>query len=232
MKQSQNFDQYRQKDIPEGTAVNISKVKSIDPLAYYVGQVTRTVSDNPDKSKIMDLSPFIDRQNKTIKSATGELVWDYGNGLLKVNASSAQGVTGFINKAGLISCADIKIKSAIEYGSIIAVSLDRKSLRSSGKILVQVMTEDQNYGWETKMTDVPQKKGPAIPMKEITSLGEPPICVKNIEGILTLKRSDASSLKVTALDLNGYAKKELPAGTGDIVKIDFLPDCLYYIISK
>jgi hypothetical protein len=53
--------------------------------------------------------------------------------------------------------------------------------------------------------------------------------VRNASGLVTLKRSDAAALRVTALDFNGY-RDGAPVlhSTG----IQLRPDRLYYLIEK
>jgi hypothetical protein len=220
--QPQNLDELRKADIPAGASGEVEQLGSVDPLAYFVGRVTRTVADDPGESIVQDLSPFIDRERKTIKSSTGELLWDYGKGLMQVTAPCAQAVTGFLAGAGKIDLGDVSVESGNEYGTVMVVSLDGQPIASSSRILVQVMTEDANYGWKTSGDQT----------KTITDLGAPPIVVKELSGTISINRADAASLKVLALDGHGYRRKELPAGASGELKIDLLPDCLYYVIQN
>ena len=220
IEQPQNFDELRKADIPPGATAEVQRLGAIDPLAYFVGQVTRTVARDPGKNVVQDLSPYIDRASKTVKSMTGQLLWDYGRGLVTINAPAAQGATGFLAKAGAVELADVAVSSANEYGSVLVVSMDSRPLATSARILVQVMTEDTNCGWTTRDSGG---------TKTITDLGGPPIIVRNVAGTVTLKRPDAASLKVTALDANGYKRQEVPGGAA---AIRLLPDCLYYVVTK
>ena len=45
----------------------------IDPLAYWVGPVREVYGSDPAKSTAVDLSKYIDRQRKTVRSITGEI---------------------------------------------------------------------------------------------------------------------------------------------------------------
>ena len=175
---------------------------------------------DPGKNVVQDLSPYINRASKTVKSMTGQLLWDYGRGLVTINAPAAQGATGFLAKAGTVQLADIAVSSANEYGTVLVVSMDSRPLKTSARILVQVMTEDTNCGWTTRDSGG---------TKTITDLGGPPIVVRNVAGTVTIKRRDAASLKVTALDANGYKRQAVPGGAA---AIRLLPHCLYYLIAK
>jgi hypothetical protein len=159
-----NLDELRARDIPAGQTANVSQLNSIDPLAFLVGKVSMNFSESGGTSQIADLSRYINRTQKTVSSQTGELLWNYGSGLMTINAPLAQVATGFLSK-GTIPLGAITINSPMEYGTVALVSLDNKPLKTSGKMLLQVMSEDNNYGWKTKAA--------AGGLKEITSLGAP-----------------------------------------------------------
>ena len=217
----QNIDAFRKQDLPAGQAREIPRVGSIDPLAFLTGRVEVNVTETGGASKTVDLSRFIDRTKKIVRSLTGELSWDYGGGLVTIDAPAAQGATGFLARAGRLTLADLTIASSIDYGSILLVALDGQPLASSRRMLLQVMSEDSNSGWSAPGTGV----------RNIVNGGGPPIVVKNLDGHVSLKRPDAATLKVRALDFNGYATAtRLPAkGARDIA---LSPRTFYYLIEK
>lgn len=216
-----NLDELRAKDIPAGQTVSVPALGSLDPLAFAVGKVDMNISTGASAFRTADLSKFIDRTTKVVRSQTGELTWNWGQGRVAVIAPKATGVTGFLSTAGKIALKDITIESPLEYGAVLLVSLDDKPIAQSSKMLLQVMSEDTNYGWQNSG---PNDQG----LKTITELGGPPIVVKNLAGTISLRRSDAASLKVTALDHNGY-----PAGqSGTAQQINLKPNVLYYLINK
>ena len=218
----QNLDAFRKHDVPPGQAIEIPQPGSIDPLAFLVGRVEVNVTEAGGSAQAVDLSRFIDRDRKIVRSITGELMWDYGRGLVTIDAPAAQGATGFLARAGQLSFADVTIASSVDYGSILLVAMDGQPLASSRRMLLQVMSEDANSGWSAPGTGV----------RAIVDIGGPPIVVKTLDGHVSLKRPDAASLKVRALDFNGYATTgtKLPAnGARDIA---LSPTTFYYIIEK
>ncbi len=164
----------------------------------------------------------IDAINKRISSLTKELNWDYKNGLVRINAPAAEGALGFLAAAGEIKLNTLTVDSKNEYGSVLAVALDGKALNNSEKLLVQIMTEDMNTGWETKGGNT----------KKIVKLGTAPIIVKEFSGSVSLQNLHAKTLKIKALDFNGYFKNELPFLGGDKITFNLLPDCMYYLIER
>jgi hypothetical protein len=216
----QNLDALRAADVPPGGTLSTDRPGSVDPLAPYVGQVVRVVGENPGESQIRDLSTFVDREKKLIRSSTGELIWNYGKGIVAFNTPKAQGAAGFLSELDELKLGDVVIRSRNEYGAVAVISLDGEPLRTSKRILLQVMTEDANEGWTTAAA--------GDGLKRITSLGGPPIVVRNIDATVTIKRPDAAKLAVTALDANGRKRGELRGGG----TIKLLPDCLYYLVTR
>ncbi len=189
----------------------------IDPLAFYVGRVTRRVGDGGQGDILADLRPYIDRENKTVKSMTGEIRWDYGAGVVTVNTPRAQGATGFLNKAGRIELDDVVIESDNEYSSILVVSLDDKPLSSSESILIQAGTEDKPSGFRTW-----QNNG----LHTVKKRGGYPLNVRNVDAAVTLKRKDLKD--ATALDANGGATNRKPhVEIGDVMTIKLIKNALY-----
>jgi hypothetical protein len=212
----QNLDQFRAADVP-GQPKKVEALGGIDPLTFLVGKVAVNFTPDERPSSTMNLGRYIDRDTKVVRSATGELAWDYGKGLVTVDAPMAQGITGFLSQ-GKLSTATVEVTSPMEYGAIVLVALDGKPIRQSGKILLQVMSQESVYGFQTsgsgKLT--------------ITDVGSAPLVVRKFRGTVTLKRPDAGTLRVTALDPNGYPMRKL--GNGG--RIDLVEDVLYYLIEK
>lgn len=216
--QPMNLDELRARDIPAGQTASVQQLEAIDPLAHLVGKVQINFVDRDIPSRLADLSRYIDRNGSKVRSFTSELLWDYGRGLVTVSAPKAQGVCGFLQRAGTVTLRDVTIASQMEYGTILLVPLDGQPLRSSRKMLLQVMSEDTNYGWSA----------PGTGKREIKSVGTAPINVRRFSGTVTFTRPDAKQLKVTPLDWNGY-----PAGkpsTGG--RITLQPTVMYYLIER
>ncbi len=215
-----NLDELRAADLPKSGPATIKSLGKLDPLAFLVGPVTVNISADGGPAKVANLPTQIDRTKKVARALTGELAWNWGAGRAVISAPGANAVTGFLKSAGKVSLPALSLESDLEYGSVALVSLDGKPLLSSQRMLLQVMSEDRNWGWRA----APADKG----LLRIESLGEPPILVKELSGTVSLTRPDAESLKVTALDGNGYVVKAL----GGAKKITLQPGTLYYLIEK
>ncbi len=132
----------------------------------------------------------------------------------------AQGASGNLGAAGVIELPALTLASDLDLAHIIAVPLDNQPLATSGKILLQVMSEEQSSDFATE----PAGAGTV----RITNPGRDPWQVKKLRGTVSFKRADASQLKVTALNFNGR-----PAGdAGPASNLKLQPKTLYYLISR
>ncbi|MFM9995135.1 MAG: hypothetical protein ACKVU4_04970 [Phycisphaerales bacterium] len=224
--QPQNLDAFRKADVPPGGTMRIAdggggaNGGGLDPLAFLVGPVGVRFVETPEPSLFADLSPFIDRKRQVVRSGTGELAWDYVRGLVTIEAPAAAGIVGFFEAAGTVELDALSVAPGNDYASVLLVSLDGKPLEASDRMLLQVMTEESNFG-----RIAPKSAGG---MRTIESIGGPPIVVKNIAGAVRLTRSDAPSLRVTPLDHDGRATDRVTRGP----TITLEPATLWYLIER
>jgi len=216
------LDAFRKQDLPPGATVS-GAVSKVDELAPYVGPVVRAFGSDTAKSYQKDLSRFIDRDRKTVASLTGELKWNYGDGLTTMNTPRAQGAAGLLAKAGTVATDNLKITLQNEFGTVTAVSLDDQPISSSRKVLLQVMTQEQPTGFKADGGT-------------ITSLGGSPFGVKKIQGTIELRlQPDAAAPTVSALDENGYRSDKTVAAKGDpagTLELPLLEDVVYYVVTR
>lgn len=215
---AQNFDALRAADVPPGAT--LTNVAALDSLAFLVGRVSLDfVTNAPARSQVTDLTPFVNRATKTARSQTGELEWNWEQGLVKITAPAAQGVTGFLGAAGRVELPGAIIESPLEYGSVLLVALDGKPLADSAQVLVQVMSEEKPFGWQTDS---------ASGVRTIQNAGQAPILVREFAGGVRFKNLSGAR-RVTPLDANGTALAEPAAFTGEL---RLRPDTFYYLVSR
>lgn len=186
-----------------------------DPLAFYAGRVERSFA--PDaKPVLVDLGKAIDARAKTVTSTTGELRWDHGNGILRIDSPRSQCISGFLAKAGEVKLGTVTIAAPMDYGTVWVISLDDQPLATSKRILVQAFSEERMYGF-------------AAENGRISDPGRAPINVREITGTITLP----GALKGTVLDGHGYAKG--PAAIevkGQTTVLTLAKDALYTILTR
>jgi hypothetical protein len=191
-----------------------------DPLLHYAGRVNVTFTTNPGSVRAADTQSLIDHSAQSVTSSTGELKLEYGRGLLRIDAAAAQGFSGRLQSTPALETQDLVVSSTMELGHIIAVSLDHEPLRSSKRILLQVMSEEKATGFQTEPV--------AATVKRIRSIGQNPWLVRHLNGTVRFKRPDAGQLKVRALDERGYPA----AAVGTAQEINLSPNTLYYLITQ
>lgn len=223
--EAQSLDELREQDVPPGQAAQ-GAVDGIDPLSFYVGRVVRTFGGNPDESTEINMAPYINREAETVSSQSGELMWDFGDGLATVDTPNAQGAAGFLSEAGAIAFDSVSIESENDYGSIIAISLDGKPLKESERILIQAMSAERPYGFRTQSGEEGR----------ITEMGGFPFGVKHIKADIALSLSNCDGIDVIALDENGYptdAEVEFSGGTGgQALRITLAENAVYHIVTR
>jgi hypothetical protein len=216
-----NMDQIRFGDTPAEARVASD---TISPLYFLVGRVEAAITETGGRPVAVDLSKYVDPKTKTATSMTGQLAWNFGDGIVSVSAEKANGLLGFLGKQKSFSLPVLKLETGMEYASVLLVPLDDQPLASSSRMLLQILTEDANDGFAAPP--------PGTGNRRITALGGPPLVVRNIEGSFTLVRPDAASLRVTKLDLNGYPATPTTPATPLGASHPLDPRTLYYLIEK
>lgn len=211
------FDELRLKDVPAGG--ELKPGNRIDPLIHFAGRTRVAFSDGPAQSRVADLSRWIQRDRQLVTSSTKELALDYQRGVLRIDAPAAQGALGNLKEAGEITLHDLRLHSDLNLVEILLVPLDGQPLRSSRRMLLQVMSEEQNSQFQATSQGAIQL---------IENPGHQPWQVRKLSGVVQLTRPDASRLRVQALDLNGAPRSKM----GGADRIELLPDCLYYLVTQ
>ncbi|KKK69565.1 hypothetical protein LCGC14_2932780, partial [marine sediment metagenome] len=127
----------------------------------------------------------------------------------------------FLAASGRIALADVTIDCRNEFAAVMVISLDGLALADSRSVLIQAMTQERPYGFRAAGG-------------RIADLGEAPFGVRKIAATVTLKLTGTTPAKVTALDENGYARKDpVPATAGASgLTIHLLPDALYHVVKR
>ena len=211
------FDELRLKDVPSGSEVKPGQ--RLDPLLPYVGRTEVRFTDGQPGVEMNNRKGSIDHTAKKVISSTGELELDYGRGVLRINGARVQGASGNLRALGKCELGDVILESNLELGHLVVVPLDGKTIGDSRKLLIQVMSEEQNSGWETELLGDGKLR--------IKSIGQDPWVFKALNGTVRFKRADAGQFKVTALDGNGVAV----ADPGTAREIQLRPETLYYLVE-
>ena len=173
-----------------------------------MGPVQVAYGSDPAKTQVVDLAKYIDRENKRVRSITGQIETDYGKGVYRVDSPLAQAAAGFLKDAGSQHLADVDIICRNKYATIVVVPLDGKPIRESGKVLIQVGTVCRPVGWIT----VPARariNGKQSDCFRIVSRGKDQLQVENTD--VTVSVANAGSPRPCS-----WTSMAWPADTGRI----------------
>lgn len=202
-----------------------SRAPSADPLAFLVGRVEAKYDGDPAKTTVQSLAPYV--SGDVVRSATGELSWDWGHGLFRLDAPKAQAVAGFLARSGgVFRLKDVDIVSRNEYAAVTVVSLDGRPIATSHRLLIQVGTVVRPTGWRQE----PASGDKGAKGWRVVSTGKMPWQVRNAEVSLTVRNRLLT--KATALDPAGYPFGAIPAKRENgAFSVALPPNAMYAILS-
>lgn len=202
----------------------------ISRAAFLVGRVETKLGGDSDETNVKDFSRYLKADDRSIHSSSGELVWDYGDGMCRMDAPRAQGVTGFLKQAGgRFELSDVAITSENDYATISVVSMDDRPLAESTKILVQVGTTARLTGWETEEATFKFREQ-QIRGERIVNAGRPPWRIADTK--VTLRVNNPRLTKATLLDAGGYAADGVPVARDDRGVTLELPASTMYLVLE
>ena len=227
------LDEVQTKNAGEAALAQGGSVSTrFDPLAFYVGRVTRDLRAEAKPLVSPALATHIDPGARVVRSVTGELALDWGRGVLTIDAPRAQGAGGFF---ATVETADAVFTQAGPHGTMVLVSLDGRPLNEAGALLLQVMTEERNLGFATEPAEPAKEKAAG----EITSAaerilanGRAPLLVREPAGSVRLKFPEASRLRVTALDFDGRPRADRTVRIAEDGTLTLRPDTLHYRLER
>ena len=201
-----------------------------DPLAFLVGPVKVKYNAEKSGAYIAEMSKYIDRESKTIKSVTGELEIDYNNGIFTLNTLCAKGAAGFLSKKDCIDLDDVKIYCANKYMSIIIASMDKLPLTSSRKILIQCGAVFRPSGFETVPHMHTPRENKTYNGEKIINTGKMPWVSEDIDVKVAIKSTNIT--KWHSLDANGEITQTFGCTTKDgCIELTLPPDSMYIVLE-
>ena len=213
--------------LPEGGREKLQP-DHLDPLTFLAGPVEVLMHEGkPFRRTAPQLDQLIDRDRKIVRSTNRQLTWDWGRGLCKLDNPYAQGCTGFLKSfGGNLRCQALEITDCQnDYLTLLAVSMDRKPLAESSKILLQVGTTARPHGFRERPATEKGKSG-----FRLDDLGQMPWNIRQADFKVTLKNAAVRTAR--ALDANGMPKTEIPLKTSSgAVRFTMPEDCLYLVLQ-
>ncbi|MDT8302858.1 MAG: hypothetical protein RQ760_15360 [Sedimentisphaerales bacterium] len=189
--------------------------------ALAIGRVTLKIEDgrNRDNSYLSGLSPYWDRSNKTIRSNTGQLTWDYEKQVVSVHSDKTQGIIGFA-AGGSYDLPGVTVTNIrTPFISLLFTPLDNLPLIDSQHILITAMAQDKQLG------AVYNSDG-----TELIETGGPPLLLEPVKAAIAFKGSPVASVKV--VDIFGVPTDKQIEQTNNTFTIDGRYATCYYEVIR
>ncbi|MBI1332862.1 MAG: hypothetical protein GC165_08280 [Armatimonadetes bacterium] len=205
-----------------------SNIKTgVDPMAYFIGPVQVNYGG---KGESYASTKGWDKANKTVTSNTGELTFDYGKGVCKLDAPMAQGFVAKGPGAIRVQTSSMTAVMQSSFGSLVVVSLDNQPIATSKKVLVQFNTEARPSGWKERPTTIKLDGGKEVPGFEITDIGHAPWVCEKANLVLAIKNKNL--VKGSVLDSNLVPSGKLDVTpSSDGIRIGFPENALYVLLE-
>lgn len=216
---AQNLDAFR----ADG-AGDAADSGEIDPRAFLIGPVVQSFGKKREL-ELDRLDRSIDERKHTVASATKEIVWRSLDDCVIVDSDRFQGACGFLERAEEIACKNMELLCASPYASISLVSLDpNEAIAHAGKLLLQMSTESQHFGWEATSDGL------------IEELGGYPFGVRKLEASVKLTLAGKDDYRLIVLDGNGNPQRELDpeawSARGGKLEITLPENAIYLLIER
>ena len=176
-------------------------------LPYAVRVMKRFTGKRQDAAQGAGMAVrFFHENEKRVESSTGEETLDYGKGILRIDSPCVQGYTGAIGTGETLKTSGLEMTLAARnpWASVLAVSMDRKALKESGRILLVAVARAENSGQVYNST-----------RKALKDPGHPPILMQGVEGAVSLSVDPSRHYRVLPLDESGREGKPLKTKMGE-----------------
>jgi hypothetical protein len=217
--QQDGIDALREEDHQTDQASTVSRDDL--QLRGLLGKIRINISGEDKPSQFPDPGPRLDPTARQAVSLTDELTFDWGRGLLRIDAPMAQGFVLSRPQEDCLKTTSLELQTDLDIFSLLLVSLDGQPVSTSRRMLLQVMTEERSHNFTTRPAP-----GGHPEEKLIEDTGVDPWEIRPIQGKISFTDS---AVKVTPLDQSGYPGDSLAQ---TVHQLDLLPDVVYYLIER
>jgi hypothetical protein len=213
------LDALKQDATKGGYDVKTMIVDGGTPLeAFAVGRVT--VDFAGGKTEQADFAKFWDQTNKSIRSATGELTWDYGREVITVHTPKTQAVIGKTS-SGTFTLPGVTATFKTPFVSTIFTPLDDLPLAESKHILITALAQDKQTGARYNADGT-----------RLEAAGTAPLLLEPVQA--SIKFAGARPASVTPCDHYGVpmAGKSVPMAADGSFAIDGAWRAYYYEVKR
>jgi hypothetical protein len=193
------------------------------PYSFLVGPVHVSFDSDAPNFSHPDLGRLVDNEKRIVTSLTRQLEWDWGTGVVTLDAPRAQGVVGALSSRPLFELQDVTVESEAPYASVVVVPLDAQPIARSSRLLVQIGSIARPTGW--KSSRVQHDGAPALVVDEF---GGAPWQVDKIEVRIVVHNGGLS--RAAALDANGIVVGDVAVSQSNGALTVTLPSNALYVM--
>jgi len=188
------------------------------PEVLAIGRVTSKFGPDLKPAEKIDWAAHWDREKKVVRSATGELVWDYGRRIVTVATPKTQAVIGFAGGTQH-DLPGVKVDVKTPFVSLIFTPLDDLPLAQSKHVLITAMARDRQEGTEYSPDG-----------KTLLKAGAPPLFMEPVQATIALKGPPPVSVRT--VDLYGVSTETKVPLSGSSFSIDGRFRSYYYEVRR
>ena len=176
---------------------------------FAIGRTTIAIGEGLERSERLDWDRYWDADAQAVRSATDELVWDYGQRVVQARSPRSQGLVGWAGAPGGRSWTLPAIEVEVEtpFVSLLATSLDDRPLTESGHILVTALARDRQTGARYSADG-----------SRLEAMGGPPLLLEPVQA--TLRFEGPAIRSAHRLDIHGVPFGAPIEHTADTITID------------
>ncbi|MDP2911552.1 MAG: hypothetical protein Q8N76_04390 [Candidatus Omnitrophota bacterium] len=203
---------------------NINKLFKEDPYQDrvrlggipYVSRLEKEFYKDTNKSEGELSYPAMEFiENNGLLSDTKELMSDYKKGIFVLKTPCAFFFSGFVGKEKKCEHSGIKFNTDSEFATLALISLDRRDLVLSSRMLLTAVGLSRNKGQKTA-PHITKKSDDLTRDVYVLDSGSAPILVDPVEAEITVqKRKNDKDIRVFSLDEKGFRKSEIPVIIND-----------------
>jgi len=177
-----------------------------------------TVRFDGGESRGADWASYRDVTAGVVRSATGQLAWDYKRGVVTLSGPKTHAIVGFAG-GRTFDLPGVKVRVDTEFVSLIFTPLDDKPLAQSRSILITAMARDRQSGAKYSADG-----------QRLLEIGRPPLEMEPVRATISLA-GDAPK-RVDVLDVHGVPTGRAVKLDGGSFRIDGTHRTYYYHVNR
>lgn len=179
-----------------------------------IGRVTVAFDGGP--SKKVDWKQYWDRDQKVVRSLTGQLEWDYGRERVTLRTDKTKAILGRLHDDS-VDLGGVEVQARTPFVSLIFTPLDNRHLADSRRILITALARDKQTGTQYASDS------------ELSQIGTPPLLMEPVQATI---RFTGGAKQVNVLDVYGVPTGKTVPVDETTITIDGRYQTYYYEVVR